>query len=218
MGTERKKQQRAIESRKKLLDSAYALFAEKGYYNTNTKEIVHFAGISIGNFYNYYRDKGDIYCALLEDYCSNSCKAMKELLAQLATFEDRAACKEFLLKDLNSLLERFDGTNRFFEDSVIIAKENTRVQEIISRAEEDFIAMVEMFLKRRYPEVREDFYIRARMIYIITDRIANDISCIGNVQQKRKYMDLFAEEILRYTFDLQVSNQDFQEQTDIGKA
>lgn len=32
MGTERKKQQRAIESRKKLLDSAYALFAEKGYY------------------------------------------------------------------------------------------------------------------------------------------------------------------------------------------
>ena len=105
----------------------------------------------------YYRDKGDIYCALLEDYCSNSCKAMKELLDQLATFEDRAACKEFLLKDLNSLLERFDGTNRFFEDSVIIAKENTRVQEIISRAEEDFIAMVEMFLKRRYPEVRGRF-------------------------------------------------------------
>ena len=42
-------------------------------------------------------------------------------------------------------------------------------------------------------------------------------SCIGNVQQ-RENIGLFAEEILRYTFDLQVSNQEFQEQTDIGKA
>ena len=34
---------------------------EKGYYYTNTKEIVKRAGISIGNFYNYFKDKKRLY-------------------------------------------------------------------------------------------------------------------------------------------------------------
>ena len=66
-----------FESRKKLLHAAYKLFAEKGYYNTNTKEITRYAGISIGNFYNYYQDKGEIYCALLMEYTADSCRAMQ---------------------------------------------------------------------------------------------------------------------------------------------
>lgn len=202
MGTERKIQQRTIESKKKLLDSAYALFVEKGYYNTNTKEIVRCAGISIGNFYNYYQDKGDIYCALLEDYCNNSCKAMKELIDQLIMFDNCASCKAFLLTYLSQLLERFNGTNKFFEDSIVISKENTQVQSIISKAEECLIAMIEMFLKKRYPDKQEDFYIRARMIYIITDRVAKDILCVSTVQQKEKYICLLADEILHYAFEL----------------
>ena len=96
MKTERKVQQRAIESRKKLLDAAYTLFVNKGYYNTNTKEIARYAGISIGNFYNYYQDKGEIYCTLLEEYSTDSCKIMQELVDQLIILENRSAYKEFL--------------------------------------------------------------------------------------------------------------------------
>lgn len=202
MSAERKKQQRSIESRKKLLDSAYALFVEKGYYNTNTKEIVHYAGISIGNFYNYFQDKGDIYCALLEDYCNKSYTAMKELINQLTLLKTHSSCRTFLLTYLSQLLERFNGTNRFFEDSIIIAKENSRVESIISKTEESIIIMIEMFLKKRYPNKQEDFYIRARMIYIVTDRVAKDILCVNTAQQKENYILLLADEILRHTFEL----------------
>ncbi|MBC5708914.1 TetR/AcrR family transcriptional regulator [Hungatella sp. L12] len=210
METGRKVQQRTIESKKKLLDSAYGLFAEKGYYNTNTKEIVRCAGISIGNFYNYYQNKGDIYCALLEDYCSSSCKAMQDLLDHLIRFDNRDFCREFLMAYLKQLLERFDSTDKFFEDSVVIAKENTRVQSILSKTEERLIAMTELFLTQRYPDKQEDFYIRARMIYMITDRLAKDILCVGTEQQKENYICLFADEIIRYAFDLQVPGAEFQ--------
>lgn len=202
MGTKRKVQQRTIESKKKLLDSAYTLFVEKGYYNTNTKEIVHHAGISIGNFYNYYQDKGDIYCALLEEYCSNSCKVMTELIDQLITFETSACCKKFLLTYLKQLLERFNGTSKFFEDSAVIAKENERVRSILSETEECLISMIENFFKKRYPDRQEDFYIRARMLYMITDRVSRDILCVGTARQKEDYIDLLADEILHYTFEL----------------
>lgn len=202
MSAEHKIQRRTIESKKKLLTSAYTLFVEKGYYNTNTKEIVKYAGISTGNFYNYYQDKADIYCTLLEDYCNNSCKAMKELIDKLIKIDNRASCKTFLLTNLNQLLERFNGTNKFFEDSIVISKENTRVQSIIFKAEECLITMIEKFLKKRYPDKHEDFYIRARMIYIITDRVAKDILCVSIAQQKQEYILLLVEEILYYAFDL----------------
>lgn len=202
MSAERKTQQRTIESRKRLLDAAYNLFVQKGYYNTNTKEIASYASISIGNFYNYFQDKGEIYCALLEDYSDNSCKAMQGLIDRLITLESRAAYEEFLSSYLRQLLERAADTNRFFEDSLVIAKENTLVQSIISKAEENMIDIMETFFKKRYPNRQDNYYIRARMIYVITDQVAKDILRIVNAPQKDEYIQILANEIIHFSFDL----------------
>lgn len=202
MGAEKKIQQRTIESRKKLLDAAYHLFVEKGYYNTNTKEIARYAGLSIGNFYNYYQDKGEIYCVLLKKYATDSCKAMQELFDQLIALESRIAYKDFLSLYLRQLLERTVDTKKFFEDSIVIAKENAQVQFTLSEAEESLITIMETFLRKRYPDRQDDYYIQARMIYVITDRVAKDILCVNSQQQKEKYIQLFIEEILHFSFDL----------------
>ncbi len=202
MGTEKKIQQRTIESRKKLLDAAYHLFVEKGYYNTNTKEIAGYAGLSIGNFYNYYQDKGEIYCALLKKYVTDSCKAMQELFDQLIVLESRTAYKDFLSLYLRQLLDRSVDTKKFFEDSIVIAKENAQVQFTLSDAEESLIAIIEIFLRKRYPDRQDDYYIKARMTYVITDQIAKDILCINSKQQKETYIQLFINEILHFSFDL----------------
>lgn len=126
----------------------------------------------------------------------------KKLTDQLITFETPACCKEFLLTYLKQLLERFNGTNKFFEDSAVIAKENERVRSIISKTEECLISLMENFLKKRYPDKQENFYIRARMLYMITDRVSRDILCVGTVRQKEDYIDLLADEILHYIFEL----------------
>ena len=202
MGVEKKIQQRTIESRKKLLDAAYHLFVEKGYYNTNTKEIARHAGLSIGNFYNYYQDKGEIYCALLKEYVTDSCKSMQDLFDQLISLESCTAYKDFLSSYLRQLLDRAVDTKKFFEDSIVIAKENAQVQSILSGAEESLIAITEAFLRKRYPDRQDNYYIKARMIYVITDQVAKDILCVNNERQKEDYIQLFVEEILRFSFDL----------------
>lgn len=201
MKTERKVQQRVIESRKKLLDAAYTLFVNKGYYNTNTKEIARYAGISIGNFYNYYQDKGEIYCTLLEEYSTDSCKIMQELVDQLIILENRSAYKEFLSFFLRQLLNRDTERNKFFVDAIVIAKENAQVQAIISKTEEKLIAILESFLKTRYAYKQLNYYIRARMIYILTDQIAQDLLRV-DIEQREDYLQLFIEEIINLSFDL----------------
>ncbi|MDO4273228.1 MAG: TetR/AcrR family transcriptional regulator [Eubacteriales bacterium] len=202
MSIERKVQQRTIESRKKLLDAAYSLFVEKGYYNTNTKEIARYAGISIGNFYNYYQDKCEIYCALLEVYINDSYKAMQELSDRLSELESRSAYEDFLSSYLRQLLNRAADTKRFFDDSVVIAKESTLVRSILSRSEKEIIAVMESFLKKRYPDRQENFYTRARMIYVITEQVAKDILCVQSPSQKEEYIQILVKEIIHLLFDL----------------
>ena len=48
------------EKEKKILDSAFILFTEKGFKNTSIQEIVDHAGIAKGTFYLYFKDKYDV--------------------------------------------------------------------------------------------------------------------------------------------------------------
>lgn len=57
-------QQRALESRDRILDAAAQLFAERGVANTSTNRIAAHAGTSIGSLYRYFADKDEIVGAL----------------------------------------------------------------------------------------------------------------------------------------------------------
>ena len=54
-------QQRGEETRGKILAAAKEIFSEKGYHNTNTKEIARHAGVATGSIYMYFPDKKEIF-------------------------------------------------------------------------------------------------------------------------------------------------------------
>lgn len=62
------KQQRSIDKKNRIIAAGYELFAEKGYFNTNTAEIAKKAGVSTGIVYGYFRDKRDILIDVLDIY------------------------------------------------------------------------------------------------------------------------------------------------------
>ena len=59
-------QERANEKKQKIIEAGYKLFAENGYYNTNTQEIAKAAGVSTGIVYSYFKDKKTYYCTFLK--------------------------------------------------------------------------------------------------------------------------------------------------------
>ena len=62
------KQKRSIEKKERIIKAGYVLFAEKGYFNTNTAEIAKAAGVSTGIVYGYFHDKRDILVDALDIY------------------------------------------------------------------------------------------------------------------------------------------------------
>ncbi len=79
------KQQRSIETKARIIDSGYKLFAEMGYFNTNTAEIAKHAGVSTGIVYGYFRNKRDILLEVLDVYVRDVFTPVLEKFINLET-------------------------------------------------------------------------------------------------------------------------------------
>lgn len=51
-----------------ILDAANRLFCKKGFHGTSTREVAEAAGVSLGNIYNHFKGKEELFAALLERY------------------------------------------------------------------------------------------------------------------------------------------------------
>jgi AcrR family transcriptional regulator len=61
-------QDRSRSTKNRLLDAGQLLICRKGYHGTNSKEIAAEAGTAVGSFYAYFRDKKDLFIAILQRY------------------------------------------------------------------------------------------------------------------------------------------------------
>ena len=74
------KQSRSIETKKRIVEAGYELFALKGYFNTNTAEIAKHAGVSTGIVYGYFHDKRDILLDVLDIYVAKVFQPVFDIL------------------------------------------------------------------------------------------------------------------------------------------
>lgn len=56
---------KAARTRAALLDAARTVFSEKGYASTSVGDIAAVAGVSLGAFYQYFRDRADVLATLV---------------------------------------------------------------------------------------------------------------------------------------------------------
>jgi len=61
-------QQRAIETRERIIDAAGRVFARRGYGQATVQDIADEAGISMGALYHHFKSKEELFRALVEDH------------------------------------------------------------------------------------------------------------------------------------------------------
>lgn len=77
-----KREQNKAETRARLMAAARTEFARKGYAGTSLRSITAQAGLTTGAFYNNFRDKKEIYIAILEELSRKLRGLMEEAIQE----------------------------------------------------------------------------------------------------------------------------------------
>ncbi len=82
--TTEKTRARKAARRAKILEAARRLFAREGYHAATVPAIVAEAATSIGSFYFYFKDKEDVFAAVLEDFGARLAESLNSAIAVAA--------------------------------------------------------------------------------------------------------------------------------------
>ena len=74
-------QERALQTRGKILEAAIETFSRDGYEATGVAEICAAAGVSKGAFYHHFTSKQEVFLTLTEEWLSGLDRQMQELSA-----------------------------------------------------------------------------------------------------------------------------------------
>jgi AcrR family transcriptional regulator len=96
------KQDRAISTRRDLIEAARKIFARDGFEMARLEDIAAAAGKTRGAFYANFRDKEDVFFALFEDYLRREKRQMGIQLSEAGSDEARI---EVLTKHLYSVMK-----------------------------------------------------------------------------------------------------------------
>lgn len=68
-------------TRKRLLDAATAVFAEKGFAGATVDEIAGRAGHTVGALYSHFAGKDDLFLTLIDDHVAHHLASVDEILS-----------------------------------------------------------------------------------------------------------------------------------------
>ncbi len=80
-------------NQEKIEAAALRLFIGRGFYGTSVRDIAQEAGVSLGNIYNYYRTKEQLFSSLVRRYDLRMAALQEKLLTPLLGEMDPARLK-----------------------------------------------------------------------------------------------------------------------------
>lgn len=77
----------------RIEEAAMRVFTRQGYHGTSVREIADEAGVSLGNIYNYYANKEEIFASLTKRYGARMAALQRRVLGPLVGQMDRAGLR-----------------------------------------------------------------------------------------------------------------------------
>lgn len=192
------KQDRSIETKKVIMETAKRLFSKKGIHNTNSNEIAIEAGVSIGSFYAYFTDKNAVLREILGDF--QEC-FFSEIFGQ----ENDALFKELTTEEiLHVLIEKafqaFDIATDFQRATYLLRYTDPDVKEIFDASEKremEYIAVILDYLQNEKDDVKiRDTSVTALLIH---SSVAESARRIKFLKQERD-QDYIISELVRLVY------------------
>lgn len=188
-------QKRAIQKKLKLIESAKIVFNNKGYYNTHIKDITCEAGISVGLFYKYFKDKNDIYIEVVNLLIRKEMKIVLDFKDKMVEKDNRKhAIRSYIQDRLNIITYK-----RIMEEFHILIKENEPIKDIFNNTKKEYLDIIKDILFQVWGKATDSkIHVGAMLIWRTIYINIIEIDNMDNLDLKNEYICNLTDLIYKY--------------------
>ena len=200
MKTEQKtripQQKRSIETKNRILAAAIDQFAEHGFHGTTAKEIAAAAGVSVGSFYSYFKDKKALFMEIFREYYEEK---VVRILAEHQI--DPINRKKSVHRLIKAMLDTHDPYHDFHREVLAMRYSDLEVEAAFNELNQQMLAHVEKFIQQFGDSLRiTDITPAARIIAMAVEEVICSITIFGQDEDSDRLIDGLADMIHRYLF------------------
>lgn len=180
----------SIAKKEKIIEKGFELMCNKGYHNVTCVDIAHYAGVSTGIIYQYFKDKRDIFISGTKDYANKIMFPMLDIIVNKKI--DKSNLKEILSKMIDSFIKTHTIKKEAHEELMAMTNLDDEIAKIFTESELRMTKQIsEVLIQSGFDEtnIEEKVHIAINMI---------DNYCHEVVYHKHKDLnyDAMKEEIL----------------------
>lgn len=123
----------SIAKKEKIIEKGFELMCTKGYHNITCVDIAHYAGVSTGIIYQYFKDKRDIFISGTKDYANKIMFPMIDIIANKKI--DKNNIKEIINKMIDSFIKIHTIKKEAHEELMAMSNLDEKIAEIFTESE-----------------------------------------------------------------------------------
>lgn len=192
-------QDRAIKTKNQIVKAAMKLFAQKGYYGTNTKEIALEAGVSTGCFYSYFLDKKAVF---LEAYKIYENQFNEEMERHISDFSiDSASDKEIVLRLIKSTIEAHNAFADFHNELIKKSFSDPDMEKLIADIDHKSAQNIRHYMELlKYRLKVSDIETASFIVYKSVSAVVDTIAFSKLDIDKERIVNELADMLVKYLF------------------
>lgn len=193
-------QKRSIETRNRILDAARRMFAEKGFHGTNSKEIAAEAGVSIGSFYSYFKNKKSLF---VEVFTAFETDRIMQILTRQAPAADVAdANKREVVQDIiQSIVDAHEQSADFHREVLAMFYADPDIEADYNAMQKQFFVHFTAYLKEIGHKLRvTDVEAAAVVVCMAVEGIIHTVKAFEPPLPEDRVVAALSEMVYRFLF------------------
>lgn len=191
------RQKRSIEKKQRILDAAYALFSEKGYYRTSTPEIATRAQVSTGCLYSYFTDKHMIFMELLERCTHEFGKLTKMLEEKLK--QSKVDFHEYFRSFFIQMIDIHIKYKNFLVEVTALYHSDAEIRFQMDQRKEEILAVILRLMHQNANLFQvQDLEAAAIVLYEMIDAFVDRVAFCKNKIEPERIINEGLQAVYRY--------------------
>lgn len=190
------RQPRGIQTKQCIVQAALRLYANKGIHGTNSKEIAEKAGVSIGSFYSYFKNKKTLLMEILEAFLDKTYLSIWQGSENLAI---KALGREDIRFIVQKVFNAYDLSPMFLRQTHALRYSDADINRVYERERNREVTQIRFLLERNKDRIRiSDPDAAALVIHNAVESAAHTAKFIGAEIPETRLVETLADMIFRF--------------------